>query len=364
MKRIVIGSILGIALAGGVAYATIPDSGGVIHACMLKAIGTIRIIDPSAGQKCTSFETALQWSQTGPAGAVGPQGPKGDTGPQGAPGLQGPQGDKGEPGAPGMQGAKGDKGDAGIQGAAGATGPQGPKGEPGSGFTWRGAYNTNNAYDLGEVVASGGSSWIATKHVPAQPCAGGGGGVCLAPYAPPNATYWAELAEKGDAGAVGPPGAPGPSGPAGPTGPQGSVGPAGAAGTSLVYDRTQSLGSPGTEIAAAGSSALAVGSIDLPAGSYILSTKVTLLNTANLAAQDNSRLVRCSTLALNGGGAYLTIDGNGYSGTAQYTNIVKLTGPSTVTTYCEALTGGTNRSYVYAQSVKNTALAVDNISIL
>jgi hypothetical protein len=30
--------------AGGIAYATIPDPGGVIHACRLKATGTLRVI--------------------------------------------------------------------------------------------------------------------------------------------------------------------------------------------------------------------------------------------------------------------------------------------------------------------------------
>ena len=58
-------------------------------------------------------------------GAVGPQGPKGDTG------ATGPQGPKGDTGAQGPQGAKGDTGATGPQGATGdtgATGPQGPQG--------------------------------------------------------------------------------------------------------------------------------------------------------------------------------------------------------------------------------------------
>lgn len=53
------------------------------------------------------------------AGAVGPQGPKGDTGVQGPKGDTGAQGPKGDTG---VQGPKGDKGDTGL------TGPQGPPG--------------------------------------------------------------------------------------------------------------------------------------------------------------------------------------------------------------------------------------------
>jgi len=67
---------------GGVAYATIPDSGGVIHGCYLKANGSLRVIDPSAGEKCTKREAAIQWSQTGPKG---PPGSTGATGPAGPP---------------------------------------------------------------------------------------------------------------------------------------------------------------------------------------------------------------------------------------------------------------------------------------
>ena len=78
-----------VVIAAGVAYAAIPDNNGVIHACMLKSTGTIRLIDTSLGSNnlrghCTTLETQVSWSQ---------QGPKGDTGLQGAPGA------KGDPGA-------------------------------------------------------------------------------------------------------------------------------------------------------------------------------------------------------------------------------------------------------------------------
>ena len=81
-----------LAVAGGVAYATIPDSGKVFHACMLNNVGTVRLIDQSLPSgspmsHCTSFETAVAWNQTGqqgPPGLQGPAGPEGPTGPSDA----------------------------------------------------------------------------------------------------------------------------------------------------------------------------------------------------------------------------------------------------------------------------------------
>ncbi len=64
----------------------------------------------------------------GDAGAVGPQGPKGDLGPKGEMGYMGMIGPPGKEGAVGMPGPKGD---AGVRGDAGAVGPQGPKGDLG-----------------------------------------------------------------------------------------------------------------------------------------------------------------------------------------------------------------------------------------
>lgn len=40
-------SVAALALAGGIAYATIPGPDRVYNACMLKSIGTIRLIDKS-----------------------------------------------------------------------------------------------------------------------------------------------------------------------------------------------------------------------------------------------------------------------------------------------------------------------------
>ena len=49
-------------IAGGVAYATIPDGHGVFTGCLLKETGTIRLIDTSLGNSnllghCTRLET-------------------------------------------------------------------------------------------------------------------------------------------------------------------------------------------------------------------------------------------------------------------------------------------------------------------
>jgi hypothetical protein len=60
-------------VAGGIAYATIPDSSGVIHGCYSKSGGSLRVIDASV-TNCKSTETALGWNQSGAPGPPGPPG--------------------------------------------------------------------------------------------------------------------------------------------------------------------------------------------------------------------------------------------------------------------------------------------------
>src|SRR4051812_9364857 len=77
--RAVTGGLLIATAAGAVAYATIPGDGNVYRACMLKNVGTIRLIDPSLPSgnlmsRCTSLETQMSWNQNGPAGPAGPAG--------------------------------------------------------------------------------------------------------------------------------------------------------------------------------------------------------------------------------------------------------------------------------------------------
>ena len=109
--------IVALLVCGGVAFATIPGSGGAISGCYAKKDGSLRVIDSTA--QCKSGETALSWNQAGPQGLKGdpgPQGPKGDPGPQGQPGP---------------------KGDTGPVGAAGPRGPQGPAGSfTAPGYEW------------------------------------------------------------------------------------------------------------------------------------------------------------------------------------------------------------------------------------
>jgi hypothetical protein len=81
---------LALALGAGIAAASIPDGGGVIHGCYRTQTGGLRVIDTGAGDRCRAGENALAWNQ---------QGPKGDQGAQGPPGPQGPQGDPGPPGS-------------------------------------------------------------------------------------------------------------------------------------------------------------------------------------------------------------------------------------------------------------------------
>ena len=144
------------AVAAGMAFATIPGSGGVINGCFDQQSGLLRVIDTGAGGKCRNTETPISWNERGPQGDPGPQGPRGETGeagpqgasgpqggrgPQGEAGAQGPKGEtgaqgaQGEPGEQGREGARGPQGESGLQGERGAQGPQGlpgPKGDTGA----------------------------------------------------------------------------------------------------------------------------------------------------------------------------------------------------------------------------------------
>jgi hypothetical protein len=79
----------------------------LIHACVSKLDGYVRLIGATAS--CKKSETALDWGIVGPAGPQGPSGPQGDpgptgeTGPVGPAGLQGPAGADGAPGISGYQ---------------------------------------------------------------------------------------------------------------------------------------------------------------------------------------------------------------------------------------------------------------------
>src|SRR5690349_17556428 len=88
-RRVVLAVVLVLGVSGGIAWASIPDADGVFTACISNADGSIRMIDPSAGQSCTGGENRVQWNKKG---VEGPKGPTGATGPQGPRGAQGPAG--------------------------------------------------------------------------------------------------------------------------------------------------------------------------------------------------------------------------------------------------------------------------------
>ena len=93
-----LGAAVGIAalVAGAVAYGAIPNSEGTISGCFVTKDGTLRVIDPTAGETCDpKRETPLSWNRTGlqgVPGTIGAAGPPGPAGTQGAPGPEGPVG--------------------------------------------------------------------------------------------------------------------------------------------------------------------------------------------------------------------------------------------------------------------------------
>ncbi|MGZ4392612.1 MAG: hypothetical protein ACXVRK_10925 [Gaiellaceae bacterium] len=169
-RRLALVAMAIFVVAGGIAYASIPDAGtGTYHACMMKNTGAIRIIDP-ATQQCRSPETEITFNQTGP---------KGDQGIQGVQGQQGPPGADGSNGANGVsptvtQLAAGDPncpaGGAAITDAAGSTayvcsGQNGHDGQNGAdGQPFSGTFSSPNGLysigvtDTGVTLTGAGSS--------------------------------------------------------------------------------------------------------------------------------------------------------------------------------------------------------------
>ncbi len=150
-RRLLLAAGLAVAAfaVAGIAYAAIPGSGGVYTACMLKGVGTIRLIDPSLPKNafdshCTSIEQQITWNQ------VGPPGMPGATGQQGKAGATGPTGDAGAPGPTGASGASG---------ASGATGPQGPAGTSAAAYpsVLTGRVDDVPALSLGSQSGGGGA---------------------------------------------------------------------------------------------------------------------------------------------------------------------------------------------------------------
>jgi hypothetical protein len=118
--------------AVGIAYGAIPDGNGVYSACMLKATGTIRLIDPALPSSnllshCTTWEKLVSWSSVA-GGLPGKDGTNGKDGAPGPPGTNGTNGAAGLPGKDGTNGVTGPDGPKGDKGDTGSPGPQGPAG--------------------------------------------------------------------------------------------------------------------------------------------------------------------------------------------------------------------------------------------
>jgi hypothetical protein len=165
--------------------------------------------------------------------------------------------------------------------------------------------------------------------------------------------------QKGPTGPQGPQGPQGPTGPQGPPGPKGDPGPS---GISQAYTYLRIPSGP-LEIPPAGASAQSMGSLNLPAGSYLAEATLTVSNTANFFGQDNHRFITCQ---LTGApeSSYLRIDGADTDSSTATLSINVALGLGQATTAsldCRALDGGSDQSWVYVDSVRINALAVDNL---
>jgi hypothetical protein len=72
----VVSMLLGAAIVGGVAYATIPDANGVIHGCYQRTDTAAKPLRVLTGQTvvCPAGWRALEWNAKGQAGPPGPPG--------------------------------------------------------------------------------------------------------------------------------------------------------------------------------------------------------------------------------------------------------------------------------------------------
>lgn len=88
------------AMGGGAYAALAPVRNGIIHTCVARATGALRVV--GAGGRCTRRERALAFNQRGPIGRPGPAGrvaPAGRTGATGKTGATGRTGATGKAGA-------------------------------------------------------------------------------------------------------------------------------------------------------------------------------------------------------------------------------------------------------------------------
>jgi hypothetical protein len=166
--RVGIAVVIAALITAGIAYATIPDGNKVFTACMLKGVGSVRLIDTSLPASnfmshCTAYETQVTWNQGGGQGPKGPTGPAGTAGPTGP---QGPTGETGRQGSRGATGATGERGQQGLPGADGAKGDRGPSGPSGP----QGPAGSSNAYHVSvglfgvQGVLGNSPEFVQSKH--------------------------------------------------------------------------------------------------------------------------------------------------------------------------------------------------------
>jgi hypothetical protein len=177
----------------------------------------------------------------------------------------------------------------------------------------------------------------------------------------PSGTTAIKWNQTGPAGPAGPAGPVGPQGPQGNTGPQGPPGPSGVS-QGYTYLRTYGIG---PEVPPVGSFPQSMGSLSLPAGAYLVSATVDFLNLAHFFGQDNHRFIQCQ-LSPAPDGYPLRIDGaDTDSNTATLSINVAFgnsTQPVTASLDCLAHDGGSDQSWVHAQTVRINAVALNNIS--
>ena len=95
MRTLLVATAAALAAGGvGIATGAIPDGNRVITACMLKNVGTVRLIDTSLPASsvlshCTSLEREVAWNQQGLAGTNGKDGKDGLNGTDGKDGQDG-----------------------------------------------------------------------------------------------------------------------------------------------------------------------------------------------------------------------------------------------------------------------------------
>jgi hypothetical protein len=250
MFKIILGLILGVALAAGGAIAgsspTPVRQNGMNFGpyCISVKSGAMRTV--ATAQKCKKGEVRILHSSTaatagitgagrvgaqGPAGAAGVRGETGATGAKGDTGATGATGAKGDTGATGAAGAKGDTGATGAKGETGATGAKGDQGDTGP----QGIPGVKSVVAAASDETCKFGGWMITfgDDVTAEICHGSPGSDGSAGPTGPKG----DQGNPGHDGLDGKDGAPGQAGAQGPQGPKGDQGATGPQGPPVSVDK-------------------------------------------------------------------------------------------------------------------------------